>query len=225
LRSSEPGCLLETAAHAASFFRERLLPGGTEHLAHTRGLDRREAERLIRTHVGVCLDTVHAAVMHEDPAASLRLLAAEGVGVFKIQLGSALALRVESEEDTAVLRAFAEETYLHQVTVKAPCGGLTFHGDLPAAIEKPTPGEWRVHFHLPLSPGYAPPPCRAVSGVTPAFFRQALAAGTTHLEVEIYTLGLLPRASCGVGECMARELAHVSSLVSPHIPPAAPGES
>lgn len=61
----EPDCLLECASDAISFFRNRLHPIGRSVL----GGSADEAERTLRRHLGVCLDTCHHSVVGESPAA------------------------------------------------------------------------------------------------------------------------------------------------------------
>ncbi len=101
--------------------------------------------------VGVCFDTCHMAVAHEDPAEVMDRYASAGIRVGKIQISS--ALEVPLPADRGALEAFADPVYLHQVTQRNSDGSLHFYPDLPAAmshLSDTDAREWRIHFHTPL---------------------------------------------------------------------------
>ena len=131
----EPGCMLDRAADAASFF------------AHA--LRARRGAPDPRRYLGVCHDVCHAAVMFEDQAEVLRAYRSEGIRVGKIQVSSALSSD-GGADSLAVLAAFVEPRWLHQTCVRAPDGCVRFFEDLPAALEAAPSGEWRTHFHVPV---------------------------------------------------------------------------
>jgi sugar phosphate isomerase/epimerase len=175
----EPGCWLERADDVIKFIKERLFRAGPE--------------ALLRRHVGVCLDTCHAAVMFESPETLLRTFAAEGIGVFKVQLSAALAAR-NSAEARAELAAFAEPTYLHQAAAQAGA----FWIDLPQALadleQRPDGEEVRVHFHVPLFWEGGGALGSTASTLTPAFFEALRGGASPVLEIETYTFHVLPAA-------------------------------
>ena len=149
----EPDCLLETTDELIRF-----LDGQTQfavaHLCRRKGLPAETAERAWRRHIGVCLDTAHAAVEFEDPAESLRKLSRAGVRVGKVQLSSALRV-TPTPEARRRLREFCDRVYLHQVKARGADGTIVSYPDLPAALDaaetaEPTGQEWRIHFHVPL---------------------------------------------------------------------------
>jgi len=203
----EPGCYLERAVDVVRFFQETLLPRGTAVIERQHGLSRKLGEEMLRRHIGVCLDTVHTGVMREEPAEAVRLLAEHGIRLAKVQLGGALRLDVGPDGPPAALDAFHDDVYLHQVTV---CGerDTAFYLDLPDA---PTGGpdavgEWRVHFHVPLSwPGEG---AIGTTGgqVDAAFLRAALDAGCEHFELEVYTLDVFPGEMESIEAVMAQDL-------------------
>ena len=94
---------------------------------------------------------------------------------------------------------FAEDTYLHQVVIRAGDGSLRRFSDLPqalAAAEFETPSmddEWRVHFHVPV---HAQP--ELVFGDTRDHITGVLDVLTKHpdscrhFEIETYTWAVLP---------------------------------
>jgi hypothetical protein len=190
----EPCCVIETVAETIALF-----DGPLAHVP--------------RRHLGVCLDTCHAAVEYEEPAAAIAALRAAGVPIAKVQLSAGLAVTPVDDAARAALAGFAEGVYLHQVVARRG-GALVRYVDLPDALgDAASAGddEWRVHFHVPI-------------------FREALGrfAGTSpwiaallahhrdapvsaHLEVETYTWDVLPAEFRGepVDDAVARELAWV----------------
>jgi len=199
----EPGCYLERTDDVLRFFAERLVPTARANLPG-------DGEATLRRHVGVCLDTVHAAVMGEDPREAVARYAAAGIRVAKVQLGAALRARVGPEGPPEALHAFQDEVYLHQTIVATPDGRELYFNDLPEplAMDPPPRGEWRVHFHVPLAwEGEGPvSPCH---GVDANFLAAALDAGCEHFESEIYTLDIFPAAEHSKEAILARDLAWV----------------
>src|SRR5204862_8166034 len=112
--------------------------------------DRPGDDRLDR-HLGVNYDTCHLAVEFEEPADVLKRFEDHKVRISKLHLSS--ALKVHSDAATRkALRAFADDTYFHQVIERGPDGNLKRYKDLD--IAPATTGnddqEWRIHFHVPL---------------------------------------------------------------------------
>jgi len=150
----------------------------------------------INEHLGICYDVCHQAVHFEDPAASMSALTAAGIHIGKIQISSALALKVpQSAVGRQRLLAFAEPRFLHQVVAKTKTGLLRCL-DLDA-LSTPSDGwqhaeEWRCHFHVPIWwEG------DDVLSTTKAQWMAALAYADTldytpHLEIETYTWDVLP---------------------------------
>lgn len=202
----EPGCYLERTDDVVRYFDERLLPVARElmwpSLSGT-------PEQKLRRHIGVCLDTVHTAVMGEDPKEAIRKYAAAGIRVAKVQLGAALRVQVGPDGPPEALRAFQDEVYLHQTVVATPDGRELYFNDLPEALamQPPPQGEWRVHYHVPLAwPGEGPIATTA-GQVSPSFLAAALAAGCQHFESEIYTLDVFPAAKDSREAILAQDLA------------------
>jgi sugar phosphate isomerase/epimerase len=180
----EPLCTLETTAETAAFFDE---------LHADRPGDLRLAE-----HLGVNYDCCHLAVQFEPAGEALERLHHAGIRLSKLHLSAALRLAPTPDARQA-LRAFADDTYLHQVVCRGADGALTRHADLDAALAlhnhlppRPT-DEWRVHFHVPL---HSPP--TALFGTTADHLLGALdwlaahPAACRHLEMETYTWEVLP---------------------------------
>ncbi len=132
----EPLGLFETSAETVRFFQEME--------AH------RPGDRRLREFLGVNYDTCHLAVEYEEPAAVVSALQSEGIRISKIHLSS--ALQVTPDEATrAWLRAFADDTYLHQVVARTGDKTLRRDKDLDVALSQPSGDmEWRVHFHVPI---------------------------------------------------------------------------
>jgi hypothetical protein len=210
----EPDCFLETIDQAVGFFAEHLHTGP-------------DAARM-RRHLGLCLDTCHAAVEFEDAAGAVERLRAAGVDVFKLQLSAGLRIERVDAAAREALTPYLDEVYLHQVVARAADGALTRYPDLPQALaaldQKPlaaldqqaaktsgspaAPPEWRVHFHVPI---FLERLERFDS--TQGFLREILALQrarpiSEHLEVETYTWDVLPAEARGgdVDDAIAREL-------------------
>lgn len=140
----EPGCVLQRSADVVRFFEEYLPSRGDE--------------PWLRSHLRVCHDVCHAAVMFEDQADVLRKYHAANIQVGKVQVSSAVRLAlgelpvVERAAALAQLAAFDEPRYLHQTVVREH-GTTTFFEDLSPALQmkrEAREGEWRVHFHVPI---------------------------------------------------------------------------
>jgi len=214
----EPACLLETIAETVDFFERELCSAEVlDELARLTGSPREGAETLLRRHVGVCLDTCHAAVEFESAREALATLAARGIAVPKIQLSAGLRVDRASPAALALLEGFSDDVYLHQTVVRSQ-GQLTRFLDLPEALAAAprfaNDAEWRVHFHVPV--------CEASFGLlssTQADLEELLLGApelAPHLEVETYTFGVLPEAHRNVTmtESIARELAWVRGVLA-----------
>lgn len=170
----EPGCVIERTEQAI------------EELA---GLD--------PARFGVCLDTAHLAVAHEEPALAVKMLADAGIPVVKLQASAALEAPQPSDPATrSALSRFVEPRYLHQ-TREAATGALYGTDDLNEALNGgflSGAAPWRVHFHIPLHADVAPP----LAGTHATLVRTLTelfaggAAVTDHVEVETYTWQVLP---------------------------------
>ena len=175
----EPGCRLQSADDLAQFIQKQF------------GDDER-----IRKYIRVCYDTCHAAVMREDPVASLDKYKQAGLTIGKVQLSSAIDVQFEtlSKDERTIaaeaLRTLAEPRYLHQTTVVED-GEMTFYENLPnAQLDSPS-GHWRVHFHVPIHKDTLGP-----LGTTQADLIQTIKllpiSKDTQWEVETYTWDVMP---------------------------------
>jgi sugar phosphate isomerase/epimerase len=208
----EPACFLETTAQAVRFFNEDLFGAeGCASFAALTGLAAPAAERALRRHVGVCLDTCHGSVEFERPVDGLAALRRAGIAVPKIQISAGLRLQAPDAERLRELRAFDDGVYLHQTVVRTGAGALVRFVDLPAALEAAATlgadSEWRVHFHVPVFES-----ALGAFSSTQADVIELLSEAdelAPHLEVETYTFDVLPAAFRGasVTEAVARELA------------------
>ncbi len=205
----EPFCFLEMTDEVIKFFEGPLAAACAD-----------AAEReLVRRHLGVCLDTCHAALQFESPLDALRRYRAAGLRVSKIQLSAALEVvlaefrgnRNSRPEEVEALRAFDEPVYLHQTKARFKSGELLAWPDLsdalPAIAESGRLETVRVHFHVPLFWKGGAPLRSTAPDLSAEFFREACAA-TGHLEVETYTFAVLPETmrAAGVVDCIGREL-------------------
>lgn len=193
------------------------------------GAEAPEREAVTR-HLGVCLDTCHAAVEFEEPLAALERATARGRPLGKLQFSSALALCDPDRAPEARRRFLAldEPVYLHQVTARR--GGERLRAlDLGELVRDPSAwrgcDEWRCHFHVPVDlesfgDGGGLSTTRELAEQT---LDAALAAperwgsAELHVEVETYTWSLLAPRSVGperVLDGLERELRHVSGRLA-----------
>jgi len=206
----EPDCCLETTDEAVAFFTGPLARTGADHLRRRHGARPGEAEAALREHLGICLDTAHAAVEFEDPADSLARLEAAGVPVAKVQLSVALEAR-PSAEGLRRLRDFCDPVYLHQVKARGPDGTVRSHRDLPEALaaagDAGDEERWRVHFHVPLFWPGDEALASTRECLTDGFFGRLAEGACPHLEIETYTFDVLPAdvRPSDVTESIARE--------------------
>jgi len=161
-------------------------------------LDRMRADRpgddRLDRHLGVNYDACHLAVEFKEPADVLRRFKDHNVRISKLHLSS--ALKVHSDRATReALRAFADETYFHQVIERGADGALKSYKDLDVALA--TSGhndtEWRIHFHVPLHS-----PATKLFGNTADHLLGVFDALQqdpnlcSHLEMETYTWEVMP---------------------------------
>lgn len=191
----EPSCILETVAETVAFFEGRLFcRAAAARLADLTGLDATAAEAALHGHIGVCLDTCHAAVEYEDPITAVRRLKSAGIRIAKLQLSAGLRVAQVTSVAIEALRPFAEDVYLHQ-TIERNGDGMRRYSDLPDALANGADSgerEWRIHFHVPIWSENLD-----VFASTQPFLRDILGLHRTepisrHLEVETYTWNVLP---------------------------------
>ncbi len=210
----EPCCYLETIAETIAFFNERLLAAAAvSDLAALTGLGPSDAEAAIRRHLGVCLDTCHAAIEFEEPLAAIAALEAAGIAIGKVQLSACLKIPRVVTETRSQLEPFADPVYLHQVVERSAAGLRRFVDldDAFASLDESdgSPREWRVHFHVPIFHRELAPFATTQDFLATVLARHRERPITQHLEVETYTWSMLPERYRGedVNSAVARELA------------------
>ncbi len=212
----EPCCLLETTTETIDFFQQHLLSkAALASLARRAHAEPRDAEAIVRRHLGVCLDTCHAAIEFEDADDTLDRLLAAGMCIAKIQLSTGLRLPKPSPDTLEALKAYDEPVYLHQVVAQSGQGALARFEDLPAALASRaarSAAEWRVHFHVPLYRSDLGAFSNTQAYLARVLERQAKQRVTEQLEVETYTWDVLPPAqrTGSVVSSIARELGWVT---------------
>ncbi|MEP6933933.1 MAG: metabolite traffic protein EboE [Nitrospirota bacterium] len=220
----EPCCLLETTAEAVSFFKTHLFSAAAiADFSRLTGLTASQAEDALRRHLGVCLDTCHAAVEFEDPDDVLSTLHSAGIRILKIQLSAGLHISSLDQDTLTALQPFAESTYLHQVVERAG-SELTRYVDLPPALQAANESsqtgthnrEWRIHFHVPIFLKRLGLFESTQPFLTRLLQLQVERMPTTHLEIETYTWDVLPEEYRGipVADAIAREIHWVTEALT-----------
>ena len=211
----EPDGLLENTQEVIDYVNQWLLPRGVPYLQQQLGLSPDEAERCLRTHIRICYDVCHFAVMYERPREVFARWQQEGIAIGKIQLSAALKAKFPTAKPARapIAQAFdslVEPTYLHQVVARMSDNRLIHYTDLPAALEHinhPTIDEWRTHFHVPIFVSEYGALAATQSDIQEVLDILREAPVTQHLEVETYTWEVLPpEIQLGLAESIVREL-------------------
>ena len=206
----EPDCLLENTDEVIAWFEDELLVEGKNWLTFQGRRTPDEAEALLRTYIGLCLDTCHFAVAFEDPLTALIRFESACIRVARIQLSAAIRTTVTDEALTR-LAAFIDPVYLHQTKIRLPRGRIVALPDLTeATLESARQHmgcELRTHFHVPLFYAGDEVLGSTNSELSPEFFAHVHAHGYP-LEIETYTFNVLPPA--------IRPACVVDSLVAEH---------
>ncbi len=206
----EPDCLLETTDEVIAWFEEDLLVEGKNWLTFQGRRTPDEAEALLRTYIGLCLDTCHFAVAFEDPLTALIRFESACIRVARIQLSAAIRTTITDESLTR-LAAFIDPVYLHQTKIRLPRGRVVALPDLTEATlesaRQHAGCELRTHFHVPLFYAGDEVLGSTNDALSPEFFAHAQAHGYP-LEIETYTFNVLPPA--------LRPACVVDSLVAEH---------
>lgn len=183
----EPGCILDSADDMVRFFGDYL-----------------NDDANVATHLGVCHDVCHSAVMFERQAQAIESYRDANLLIGKIQVSSAVGIDFErlNKSDRALalsqLEEFAEPRYLHQ-TVWNFRGQTIFFEDLHLAISHVSKaglvGEMRVHFHVPIFADHIGLLSTTQNEINECF--KAIRANSSgsqfpHFEVETYAWNVLP---------------------------------
>ena len=202
----EPGCVLQRSDDMVRFFEEHLLGDGHEHR--------------VRRYLRVCHDICHSSVMFEDQEQVLERYRAAGIQVGKVQVSSAIVLRLDEiagqERAAAVdqLRSFTDQRYLHQTMVRrSEDEQPEFFEDLPGALQLADDsaylgGSWRVHYHVPIYLERFGALETSQEDILRCLAVLKRLGGVRHYEVETYGWGLLPRGlqRTGMADGIADEL-------------------
>lgn len=208
----EPGCLLETTQETVEFFEQHLLcPNRLRSLATRLGQTPSQSEAGLRRHLGVCLDTCHAAVEFETPHETVKQLRDHAIRIAKVQLSAGLRIPFPDAAARERLQQFDEPVYLHQTVARLPSGQLLHFNDLPQAFadsDARTADEWRVHFHVPLHLEQLDGFVNTQPWLAELLRLHVRDPVSPHLEVETYTWSVLPQEYQGgsLVESLSKEL-------------------
>ncbi len=205
----EPDCWVESVAGWVEVFDRWVLPWGVPVVQKLLGCSVRGAEDTLRTHLALCLDTCHLAVVGEHPTHVLARLRQAGLGVAKIQVSVAPFAR-NTRAGRRALRAFDDGVYLHQTRAWDGTVEAGRWPDLCEALVELRHGrsswEIRTHCHIPLFARPRPPLSSTARFLDAEFWEWALKS-TEVFEIETYTFHVLPHEwrELGVVESVAAE--------------------
>jgi hypothetical protein len=209
----EPFCFLETTDETVRYFEEQVYSAAaSRQLASLTGLPVSEVQGLVRRHLGVVFDIGHQSVAFEDITASLELLVAAGIPIFKLQEAAALWVPEVTEEAVQELERFTHTIYLSQTTERRD-GEVIRYLNLGDALEawRASPvgtREWRTHFHVPVFLDEIGGFRTTRSGIEAALRMHAETPLSDHLEIETYTWDVLPAhlKTGDIDEYVSREI-------------------
>lgn len=222
----EPACHLETTDEALRFVQEELLGGeAVRRFADRTGLSTSESEQVLRRHLGLCLDTCHAAVEFEDPRGTVRAIEAAGVRLAKVQATTGLHVEPLDDEQVEALRQFADPVYLHQVVARCVDSdgsvALERFVDLNEALASLVsaarrPACWRVHYHVPIFERELSPFTNTQDFLAEALDEVLARSLCQQIEVETYTWSVLPahHRRLPLSEMIAGELRWVDAAIA-----------
>ncbi len=211
----EPDCLLENGIETVSFFKQWLLPEGSNYLQRKHQLNKKDAREMLLRYIQVCYDTCHFAVEFEDPEQIINMFVSEGIGIGRTQISSALKVPLGDDPKRREtlkkhLTRFNEPVYLHQVVELRSDESYRQYRDLDQAlkhIDNPEAVEWRIHFHVPVFLdrfGDLQSTRDHIKDSLPLIFEKT---GCRHFEVETYTWDVLPdELKTDIGDSIVREL-------------------
>jgi len=195
----EPGCAIQTVDELLGFLHHCLRPR-----------DRGDA---LHRHLGACIDTCHGAVMGEPPMHAFRRCAAEGVGVHRVQLSSALRGGPDAESLEALAR-FDEPRHLHQVVTGTHDDPRVWE-DIGAFLAGRPDRAWRCHFHVPIFLDRIGRLETTADAIAPSLAELPRDGTPTFVEVETYAWDRLPEpAAASLEEGIAREILHARALLA-----------
>ena len=209
----EPGCMLDTCEDVIDFFDQHLF-------------NKSQAESdVIRSHIGVCHDICHSAVMFETQHKAIEKYCNANIRVGKVQVSSAVEVNFDrstpdqKQEKLEQLSRFSEPKYLHQTVIRTDTK-TTFFEDLSDALNAAganPEGCWRVHFHVPIF-------TESVDQIGTTQFDiakcldsiQSFCPEEPHFEVETYAWNVLPAEmqSETLAAGIAKELTWFDDLMS-----------
>ncbi|THD66673.1 xylose isomerase [Robertkochia marina] len=207
----EPDGLMQNSLEVIDFFREYLIPIASEYIE--KQIDRMpyDAEEMVLKYINVCYDVCHFSMAYESPQRSFKRFSQTGIRVGKIQISSALKVKLDGRHDQekmALLAGFDEPTYLHQVTELRGDTVKTYQ-DLPAVLKsKRSFKELRAHFHVPVFlENYGLLDSTQDHILATLEYLKNNDRVCEHLEVETYTWEVLPDdLKTSVEDCIEREL-------------------
>ncbi|WP_160717680.1 metabolite traffic protein EboE [Chitinophaga solisilvae] len=213
----EPDGLLENTGEYISWYFNDLLPAGIPFIKEKFDVTDEAAADIIKSHIQLCYDVCHFALVYETPAQVLETLHSRGLKVGKIQISAALRADMTTRREAVVnaFRQFNEPVYLHQVIARKASGELIHYPDLPEALAdaaNPQVTEWRSHFHVPVFINRFDVLQSTQEDIIEVLALQRSQPFTQHLEAETYTWEVLPPAlKEEIGLSVSRELEWIAA--------------
>jgi hypothetical protein len=210
----EPDGMLENSKEYIDWYFQYLLATGVPFIAEKFSVSDDEAVKIIKSHIQLCYDVCHFAVMYEDPLVVLERMHFYGLKTGKVQISAALKGMLGKGAQRADVvnnfKIFNEAVYLHQVIGRQTNNKLVHYPDLPEALadaQNPEVEEWRAHFHVPVFRTDFGALTSTREDISRVLARQVGKPFTQHLEIETYTWEVLhPSLKLEMDLSIAREM-------------------
>ncbi|MGA1825172.1 MAG: metabolite traffic protein EboE [bacterium] len=187
----EPACYLDSLDSTLTFFNTLY-----------------SIDESARRYLGVCLDTCHIALEFESPLVWLKKLTHAAIPLQKIQISAAPSAEVSQKnpqkDSQNIFGCFDEKHYLHQTSVLSS-GEIFKFSDLSDALESAPAGQWRVHFHVPLS-WFRNNIYSTALLIEDDFIKQTYLRKKMHFEIETYAYWVLPGAKKSIVDSITSEI-------------------
>lgn len=148
----EPGCLINNSKLFILYIKKWLTPYLKLYFNKNKILFSKKYITLIKKHIRLCYDTSHFSVNFEKHIKILKNLKKEKIQIGKVQISSALEIKINKSTKLKNILKLKKSPFLHQ-TVEKKNKNLFFYDDIPDInnlFKKNKNSILRIHCHIPL---------------------------------------------------------------------------